>query len=66
MYLEDPEFKEWFKKAKVGDAYTYSTKSACNYCSGLVYKHSDTEVRDLGISGCTLLACNTGTIIQVK
>jgi hypothetical protein len=56
-YLSQPEFKEWFKKAKVGDSYKYSESCGCNTCGGHVTKVSDSHVSDSGITSQTLLAC---------
>ena len=65
-YKDAPAFKEWFEKAKVGDSYEYSIRSDCNSCFGEAVKVSETEVRDMGITSCTLVNCWFGQVIKVK
>lgn len=65
---DDPKFKAWFEKAKVGDTYGYSELAGdgCNWCGGHVKKISETEVADSGVQSCTLVGCAFGRAIKVK
>jgi len=67
-YLQDGKFREWFDKAKIGESFTYVSRAGdgCNSCSGTVTKISESDVRDLGVHGCTLVNCNFGTVVKVK
>lgn len=65
---DDPKFKEWFEKAKIGETYGYARPAGdgCNTCGGQVRKISDTEVADSGVINCTLASCIFNRTIKVK
>lgn len=64
-WIESPQFKEWFAKAKVGDTYSYSYKSDCNTCSGSAVKISETQMNVGPAVWCTLASCVWSNVITV-
>jgi hypothetical protein len=66
-YLSQPEFKQWFETAKIGDQWTWARSCNCNVCSSTITKASDTHVAEGGITTMTAMACvYVGELVKVK
>ena len=63
---DTPDFREWFKKAKVGESRGYSQYDGCNTCSGSLQKVSETQVAVGPTVSCTLRGCMVPNIYEIE